>query len=193
MTKFIIGCIVICFVTVCGKRSDNNHDSDAGTSTFRNPLLPSGPDPWVAQKDGFYYYTNTLDNRIALWKTKAMSDLKNASVTTVWSPPPGTPYSRNIWAPEIHFLQDKWYIYFAADSAGVDSTHRLYVLENANADPTLGTWTFKGKVSAPGNYWALDPSEFEYNNSFYLIWSGWMNRRAASRTFTLPNFRTRGR
>lgn len=39
-------------------------------ATFSNPVLPSGPDPWVAQRDGWYYYTNTLGDRIALWKTR---------------------------------------------------------------------------------------------------------------------------
>jgi hypothetical protein len=37
---------------------------------FSNPLLPSGADPWSIYKDGFYYYTHTLGNRIDIWKTK---------------------------------------------------------------------------------------------------------------------------
>src|SRR4028118_2340102 len=84
-------------------------------STFKNPLLSSGPDPWVFKKDSFYYYTHTLGNRIALWKTKKISDLKNAPVQTVWSAPATGPNSRNIWAPEIHFINNKWYAYYAAD------------------------------------------------------------------------------
>ncbi len=145
------------------------------TTTFKNPLLSSGPDPWVAQKDGYYYYTETQGNKISIWKTKAMSDLKNAAITTVWTAAPGTAYSDDVWAPEIHYINNAWYIYFAADSAGIDATHRLYVLENASADPTSGSWTFKGKISEPSNNWAIDPSEFDYNGSSYLIWSGWMN------------------
>lgn len=145
------------------------------TITFTNPLLSSGPDPWVAQKDGYYYYTETQGNKISLWKTKAMSQLKNVTPSTVWQTVLGTAYSADAWAPEIHFLDNKWYIYFAADSNGYDETHRLYVLENSSADPTTGTWEMKGKIAEPSNNWAIDASEFDYKGSSYLIWSGWMN------------------
>jgi GH43 family beta-xylosidase len=162
-------------VVSCGKDPGNNppQPPSADTTTFKNPLLSSGPDPWVAQKDGYYYYTQTQGNKISIWKTKAMSQLNNAAVTTVWTAAPGTAYSDDVWAPEIHFINNKWYIYFAADSAGYDETHRIYVLENAAADPTTGTWTFKGKVSNMSNNWAIDASEFNYNGVSYLTWSGW--------------------
>src|ERR1700737_4785382 len=83
-------------------------------STFVNPLLASGPDPWVIQKDTNYYYTNTFGNKIAIFKTNKMSDLKTAQYITVWTPPSTGSYSKEIWAPELHYLQGKWYIYFAA-------------------------------------------------------------------------------
>ncbi len=179
MRKFILFFSVVCLLS-CGKGSGSNPNPPPppppiDTTVFKNPLLTSGPDPWVAQKDGYYYYTQTLDNKISIWKTKKMSDLKNAIITTVWIPVPGTGYSANVWAPEIHFIQDKWYIYFTADSSGYDETHRMYVLENASADPTSGTWQLKGKLNEPSNNWAIDASEFDYSGSSYLIWSGWIN------------------
>ena len=74
-------------------------------STFTNPLLPSGADPWSIYKDGNYYYTNTLGDRIDIWKTKSLSDLNRAERKTIWIPPARTSYSKEIWAPEIHFIQ----------------------------------------------------------------------------------------
>jgi hypothetical protein len=75
----------------------------AGTKeTFTNPVLPSGPDPWVAQRDGWYYYTNTLGDRIALWKTRDMAWLADASPVTVWRAPENGPNSTSVWAPELH-------------------------------------------------------------------------------------------
>jgi GH43 family beta-xylosidase len=141
-------------------------------STFTNPLLPSGADPWSIYKDGYYYYTNTLGNRIDIWKTKNLADLKTAERKTIWTPPANTLYSKEIWAPEIHFLQGKWYVYFAADD-GKNDNHRLYVLENASPDPLEGTWTFKGKISDPSDKWAIDGSVFEHNGQLYMTWSGW--------------------
>lgn len=145
----------------------------APDTSFTNPLLTSGPDPWVIQKDTTYYYTNTFGNKLAIYKTNKMSTLVNAPLTTIWTPPTTGAYSKDIWAPELHYLQGKWYMYFAADSAGINSTHRIYVLENSSVDPTTGTWTLKGKVSDPSDKWAIDASEFDYNGKSYLIWSGW--------------------
>ncbi|RNI30080.1 glycosyl hydrolase family 43 [Rufibacter immobilis] len=150
---------------------------DAAT-TFTNPLLISGPDPWVYQQGQTYYYTHTLGDRIGLIKTQAISQLKNERFTTVWTPPATGPYSKNLWAPELHQLNGKWYIYFAADdgtqaSNGADINHRMYVLENEAADPTTGTWTLKGKIAPTTDRWAIDGSVFEHNGQMYFIWSGW--------------------
>jgi len=144
----------------------------AQTQTFTNPLLPSGADPWCIYKNGYYYYTNTLGNRIDIWKTKNIASLPNAERKTVWKPPATGPYSKEIWAPEIHFLKGKWYIYFAADS-GRNNDHRLWVLENVNPDPLQGEWKIKGKLTTPEDKWSIDGSVFEYRKSMYLIWSGW--------------------
>src|SRR5215211_1506037 len=114
--------------------------------TFTNPILPSGADPWSIYKDGYYYYTHTLGSRLVLWKTKNIAALDKAEKATVFEPPAGTMYSKGLWAPEIHYLQGRWYFYFAADN-GHNETHRLYVLENSSPDPMQGSWTFKGKLA----------------------------------------------
>lgn len=178
----IMRMLLLCFLYVgflsCGKKSENPEPRvppGTDTTTFINPLLSTGPDPWVIQKDGYYYYTETQGNKISIWKTKDMTQLKNASITTVWTAAPGTAYSDDIWAPEIHYIANKWYIYFTADSSGYEETHRIYALENASDNPTAGTWEFKGQVAESSDNWAIDASEFEYNGLSYLIWSGWAN------------------
>lgn len=140
--------------------------------TFANPLLPSGADPYSFYKDGYYYYTHTTGNRLVLWKTKNIAELATAPKKTIWTPPVGTMYSKEIWAPEIHFIQGKWYMYFAADD-GKNDNHRMYVLENASADPMEGEWIFKGKVADKNDKWAIDGDVFTHNNQLYMIWSGW--------------------
>lgn len=170
--------LIIFSTTACNKKPANNNTGGGGINpppdtSFINPLLPSGPDPWVIQKDTTYYYTNTFGNKLAIYKTNKMSALSNATLTTVWTPPTTGAYSGDIWAPEIHYLQGKWYIYFAADSSGLNSTHRIYVLENSSADPTSGSWVFKGKVADPSDKWAIDATVLDYNGQSYLVWSGW--------------------
>ena len=141
-------------------------------SSFSNPLLPSGADPWSIYKDGYYYYTHTLGDSIVIWKTKNLAALKTAERKTIFVPPPNTLYSKQLWAPEIHFINNKWYVYFAADN-GNNNNHRMYVLENAAADPFLGTWNFKGKVGDVSDKWAIDGSVFVHRKQLYMIWSGW--------------------
>ncbi|RYY09639.1 MAG: glycosyl hydrolase family 43 [Cytophagaceae bacterium] len=142
------------------------------SATFTNPLLPSGPDPWSIYHDGYYYYTNSTQNNIKLWKTKALSQLRDAPSKVVWTPPATGPNSHDIWAPELHFFRGKWYLYYAAD-AGTNATHRLWVLENSSPDPTQGAWVDKGKLNDVTDRWAIDGSVFENKGQLYVVWSGW--------------------
>ena len=94
-------------------------------ATLTNPLLPSGPDPWVLMHNGVYYYTNSTGRNITLWRTRNIEDLKTAEKKVVWTPPASGPYSHDIWAPELHFFAGKWYLYFSAD-AQTNQTHRVW-------------------------------------------------------------------
>lgn len=144
----------------------------AQSATFTNPLLPSGADPWAIYHDGYYYYMNSMGRRLVIRKTRSLAALKTAQQKTIWTPPDQGAYSQDIWAPELHFIHKKWYVYFAADD-GNNNNHRIYVLENASADPMQGNWVFKGKVADPSDKWAIDASVFTYKGRLYMIWSGW--------------------
>lgn len=160
----------------CGDKSgDDNNPPLPPANTFINPLLQSGPDPWIIKKDNVYYYTHTLGNRIALWKTTKVSELRNAAVQTIWTAPATGPNSRNVWAPELHYIDNKWYIYYTAGS-GDFSTQRTFVLENSSADPLTGTWTEKGQIGDPAaNVFAIDGTVLNHNGKNYFLWSGQAN------------------
>lgn len=145
-----------------------------GQDTFTNPLLPSGADPWVTYKDGDYYYTHTLGNKINLWKTKNLQDLKHVSPVTVWTPRSTGPNSKAIWAPELHFLDSKWYLYYTATDVNNDSdaSRYVFVLENTSSDPLTGTWTDKGKINT--QYSGLDGSVFEHQGNRYFVYSAYV-------------------
>ena len=145
-------------------------------NTLTNPLKSSGPDPWVVTHNGWYYYMNSTGSNLSIWKTRRIETLADAKKTVVWTPPEGQAYSKELWAPELHRLNGKWYIYFAAD-AGHNEDHRIYVVENASDDPTEGSWTFKGKVADATDKWAIDATVLEPSQAtggkMYLVWSGW--------------------
>jgi GH43 family beta-xylosidase len=170
------------FSQACQKATQGNSTVYTDTLSrkvkyFQNPVISGDhADPFVAYKDGTYYFLSTKGNRIAIAKTNAMSQLSAAIEKTVWTPPANTDHSTDLWAPELHFLDGKWYVYFAAAKTGVNDSNRMFVLENDNADPTAGSWTFKGKIADPTNdQWAIDGSILTYNKKNYFIWSGWEN------------------
>jgi len=156
----------------CGKPYFPPIDTTIPSSpTFSNPLM-NGADPSVFQKDGTYYYMQTNGTSINLWSTKSMSKLAAATPKTVYTPSPGTANSSNVWAPEMFFIDGKWYIYYTAGD-GNDINQRTWVLENSSADPMTGTWVEKGKISSAGaDFWAIDGTVMEYNGSRYFVWCG---------------------
>jgi GH43 family beta-xylosidase len=140
--------------------------------TFLNPLLPTGADPWALAADGYYYYTHTTHSNITLWKTDSIGELRQAERRVIWSPERKRPWSKNIWAPELHRINGKWFIYFAADD-GHNRNHRLWILECDGADPMSGSWTLRGELRTPENCWAIDGTVLQHETGMYLLWSGW--------------------
>ena len=153
----------------------------ATKGTYTNPLLNYGPDPWVVYVDGYYYYMHTMMDRLVLWKTKDIVDLRHAQQKVIWTPD-RPEYSKDVWAPEIHHINGKWYVYFAADDGNTDN-HQLYCLECADEDPMEGLFVMKGRISTdPDHNWAIDGSVFEHKGELYMVWSGWETRRISTET-----------
>ena len=143
----------------------------AGERTISNPVAPSGQDPWVIQKDGAYYYCYSGGGAIWVNREKRLEDAVQPNGQEVWRPEPGRPYSKELWAPELHSFRGKWYIYFAADD-GRNENHRMYVLESAAGDP-LGSYAIRGQLADPTNKWAIDGTVMSHRGAHYFIWSGW--------------------
>ncbi|WP_375436112.1 family 43 glycosylhydrolase [uncultured Hymenobacter sp.] len=143
-------------------------------STFMNPLREDGPDPWVTRQGPYYYYTNTTGRNLTIWKTKALSEIAQVKPVVVWTPPATGMNSDAIWAPELHQLDGKWYFYYTATNKvnSSDNTRYVFVLENASADPTTGTWVDKGKINT--RYSGLDGSVFEHGGQRYFLYSAYV-------------------
>ncbi|MGO4184046.1 family 43 glycosylhydrolase [Paenibacillus sp. MCAF9] len=155
-----------------------NHDTTAAGAynghggTFKNTLASMDtPDPSIIYVNGFYYMTFTHNGTdIMLMKSRSL-DFNQAERKVVWYPPVDTMYSANLWAPEIQYLQGKFYIYFAADN-GENENHRMYALEAETSDP-MGSYAFKGQVTDATNKWAIDGLALEHEGQLYFVWSGW--------------------
>lgn len=144
------------------------------TTHVSNPLIEQRADPWIVKtEDGNYYHTASAPeyDRIELRKSSTLAGLAEAEPAVVWRKHETGPMSYHIWAPELHRIGDKWYIYFAAGRAEDIWRIRIWVLENETADPTTGTWTEKGEVATAWDTFSLDATTFEHRQVRYLVWA----------------------
>jgi len=145
---------------------------------YKNPIVIQRADPLIYKHtDGYYYFTASVPeyNRIEIRKSKTLQGLGEAETFTAWTKHDEGEMSNLIWAPEIHFIQGKWYIYFAAAAndkvTGITFNHRMYVIENSNEDPLTDNWEEKGQVKTGWESFALDATTFEHNSKLYYVWA----------------------
>ncbi|AEB06442.1 Alpha-N-arabinofuranosidase [Coriobacterium glomerans PW2] len=141
-----------------------------------NPIVLQRADPYVIRHEGMYYFTGSHPayDRIILRKAAHLSDLQTAEEHTIWTKHETGPMSHLIWAPELHRVGGRWYIYFGAapDDGQSDDTfnHRVFCLENDSADPTGGSWIERGRVDTGMDTFSLDATSFEHDGAQYLVW-----------------------
>lgn len=172
-------------------------------NTFKSHFINLGGDPWVTYHDGWYYYMYTGNgfyisksrelervnsNPVSVFKTSDLVDNINFGLV------------KELWAPELHFIDGYWYIYFTAydgiekntaewnECTGKPINHRMYVLKSDTSD-AQGSYTFLGQLQEkesdyinsanydptthkPG-HWAIDQTVFKWNGKLYAVWSGW--------------------
>src|SRR5690606_32610448 len=141
------------------------------TEIIRNPLLDRGADPWVITDGDSLRYCYVRKDTVFLKSARYLSGLKTATERIIWTPPMATPYSREIWAPELHHLKNRWYVYVAADD-GQNENHRMYVLQSEDATAN-SPFKFIGKIGDGSDKWAIDGTVLQLGSKNYFIWSGW--------------------
>jgi len=140
--------------------------------TFTNPIIADGQDPWVTAHEGAFYYSYSTGRGIALRRSQQLHRIGEGEEIAVWEAPDTGPYSQKVWAPELHRVGDRWFIYFAADD-GDNRQHRMYVLVSNDDDP-LGPYTFAGKIADTNDRWAIDGTVYQHHDGrHFFIWSGW--------------------
>lgn len=146
----------------------------AAAPSFANPLLQQRADPQVSlHSDGWYYFTATVPeyDRIELRRTRDLNALGKAQAKVIWTKHASGPMSFHIWAPELHHIDGKWYLYFTAGRADAPLDIRLYVLENAAANPLEGQWIERGQLKTGWESFALDATTFALKGQRYLLWT----------------------
>lgn len=192
---YFIGLIILGFGVLSESSCAQKNYSSVGTDStgyFTNPI-GRGADPWVVKDNGFYYVCQSIGNDAegnrAIVVRKSSSLTKLGPRKTVWSPPKNAWNSTSIWAPELHHIGNRWYIYYAAGKSGPPYTfQRSGVLESVTDDPQ-GAYIDKGilKTGVNGNdfsgvYWAIDLTVGKIKNQLYAVWSGWDKNEKSQKT-----------
>lgn len=147
-----------------------------------NPLVSQRADPHLTlHTDGYYYFMGTVPeyDRLELRRAKTIAALATASPEPVERAEPKTIWRKHatgamgahIWAPELHHIDGKWYVYFAAGGAEKVWDIRIYVLENSAANPLDGEWIERGQLKTNWESFALDATTFTHRGTRYLSWA----------------------
>jgi GH43 family beta-xylosidase len=145
-------------------------------------IVEDGEDPWIIAHGNDFLYC-TVDRRkrkILVSRFKELKEAASAELKQIWSENSvGAPAYIEIWSPELHCIDDRWYVYFALYN-GNTGQERLYVIEGVSQDPQ-GEYVFKAKLNIETDRWAIDGSILEMpSGGRYFIWSGWDGDRNES-------------
>ncbi|CAK4033150.1 glycoside hydrolase family 43 [Lecanosticta acicola] len=158
-----------------------------GSATYTNPIVPTGADPWMLRYGNYYYLLYTETDNITMWRSPSLTDWSNADMKAAFLPPKGQDYSTYLWAPELHQIDNKWYIIFTADpnkdtpprdiemlcNFGCPAVnHRMYVLEGSTSDPWTSDYTLKSQLNTYDQF-AIDGTYFQHSTGLYHIYSCW--------------------
>ncbi len=139
--------------------------------TFDNMSGVSADDPYVVAHEGSYYYCWSEAGGIFVAQIDHPADVDKEKGIHIYDGRAEKMY--DIWAPELHFIQGKWYIYAAMCQGKEDNAlHRMYCLE-ATGDSPLEGFQLKGQVTDSSDRWAIDGTVFTWKDQLYTIWSGW--------------------
>ena len=157
-----------------------NKSENMKTLKYNEVWIAQRADPYVYRhNDGTYYFTASLPeyHGIAIRKADSLKNLAIAEETMVWKKHDHGPMSCNIWAPELHYIDHKWYIYFAAGEAEDIWKIRPYVLECVGQDPVMDPWIERGMMQSADDdefsfrAFSLDATVFQNKGKKYIVWA----------------------
>lgn len=147
---------------------------------YNKPWIMQRADPYVYKHtDGNYYFTASVPayDGIVLRRSDTLAGLADAGEVEVWHKHESGIMSCHIWAPELHYINGAWYIYYAGGDKDDVWAIRPYVLECKDEDPMTGTWVEKGKMRRASEDefsfegFSLDATVFENKGKWYYIWA----------------------
>ena len=123
-----------------------------------------GQDPQVELHNGLFNLVQSDGCNIHLRRATTLNGLVTAANVVVFAAG-----CSNVWAPEIHWLSNYWYLYYSVDT-GTAGSERVLVARSNGTNP-YGPYAELGVLNA--NYWNIDGSVFvSTNGQLYFVCSG---------------------
>jgi GH43 family beta-xylosidase len=142
-----------------------------------NPLVRNRADAQVFRHtDGWYYMTGSVPeyDRLVLRRAKTLAGLATARERVLWRHLASGPMSGFIWAPELHLIDGRWIMYFAAGpSGGGEDVFRIrtYAVVCDGTNPMTGGWSVLGQLQTSWDSFNLDSTSFVHRGTRYLCWA----------------------
>jgi GH43 family beta-xylosidase len=162
-------------LTGAGPAGPPRTDAEIYGVTTVNPLIEQRADPFITRPvGGMYYFTGSVPeyDRIVVRGANTIAGLTTAAESVIWRRPASGPMGGHVWAPELHRIDGRWYIYFAAGDSNNVFRIRMYVLESPLADPRdPAGWVLRGRIVTEWDGFSLDATTFEHRGRRYLVWA----------------------
>ncbi|MDT7527627.1 glycoside hydrolase family 43 protein [Sphingopyxis sp. SE2] len=142
-----------------------------------NPLVRQRADAQIFRHDdGYYYMTGSVPeyDRLVLRRSRTLAGLSTAEEVVLWRHQASGPMSGFIWAPELHLIDGRWIVYFAAGpSGGGEDVFRIrtYAVVCDGPDPMEGRWAVLGRFETPWDSFNLDSTVFSHRGTRYFAWA----------------------
>jgi len=142
-----------------------------------NPLVRQRADAQVFRhSDGWYYMTGSVPeyDRLVLRRSRTIAGLATAQERVLWRHLPSGPLSGFIWAPEMHKVDGRWVMYFAAGpSGGGEDVFRIrtHAIACDGDDPMTGQWHVLGQFRMAWDSFNLDSTSFVHRGTRYFAWA----------------------
>ena len=156
-------------------------NDDGVSKTFINPLY-DGADPWVFQKDDYYYYCRSARGGVLISKSRLLTHQGESK--RIWETPSSGWNQSCLWAPELHFVDGHWYVYYTAGESGPPFVHQRSGVLRSETDDAFSEYHDMGMLytgdnpdRVSENTWAIDLTILPHKDKLYAVWSGWIENR----------------
>lgn len=144
---------------------------------IKNPVLSvenvgrrDAGDPYIIRENGMYYYCYTCEEGVAISRFESLADIEKGEVKIVYDRKAEGANDTSWFAPELHKIDDRWYIYAAPGCMGDPGCHSMHVLRSLS-DDIYGEYEYCGNMRGLEGKWAIDGTVFTHEGKLYMALS----------------------